>query len=105
MGGVKEDLVAFPVFHHLPSVHNVHPVRHIGHHPKVMGDEDNRKVPLLLDLVDQLQDTGLDGHVQGCGGLVADEDQTAPPAGECPQPASAQWPFSWRPLFSYAVPE
>ena len=39
-----------------------------------MGDEDNGQVALLLDLVDQLQDLGLNGNVQSGGGLVADQD-------------------------------
>ena len=39
-----------------------------------MGDVDDGQVHLLLDVLDQLQNLGLDGHVQGGGGLVADED-------------------------------
>ena len=38
-----------------------------------MGDVDDRDAALLLDAADQLQDLGLDRHVQCRGGLIADE--------------------------------
>ena len=39
-----------------------------------MGDVDGGQVVLLLHGFDEVQDLGLDGHIQGGGGLVADED-------------------------------
>ena len=73
MAGVIEDLVDGAGLHNLAGVHHVHIVRHLGHHPQVVGDVDDRDAPLLLDAADQLQDLGLDGHIQGGGGLVADQ--------------------------------
>ena len=72
--GVVEDLLAPAEFHDLPRVHHRHPVGHIGHHAQVVGDEDDGEVVALLDLVDELQNLGLDGHIQSRGGLVADQD-------------------------------
>ena len=39
-----------------------------------MGDVDDRELHLLLDALDEFEDLGLDGHVQGRGGLVTDQD-------------------------------
>ena len=38
-----------------------------------MGDEDVRQVELVLDVLEQVDDLRLDGHVQGRHRLVADD--------------------------------
>ena len=73
MAGIVEDLVDGARLHDAARVHHVHEVRNLGHHAQVMGDVDNADAALRLDAFDQLQDLGLDGHVQRGGGLVADE--------------------------------
>ena len=70
----EEDLFAGARLHDLARVHDVDPVGHIGHDAQVVGDEDDGEVTLFLDIVDELQNLGLNGHVQRSGGLVADED-------------------------------
>ncbi|MCK7577172.1 MAG: hypothetical protein MZV65_15925 [Chromatiales bacterium] len=39
--------------------------------------KSTRHAEVLLEGLDQVEDLGLDGHVQGRGGLVADEDLAA----------------------------
>ncbi len=57
----------------MPRVHDHDVVGQLGHHPQVVGDDDDRRVELLLQVQDQIQDLGLHGDVQGRGGLVGDE--------------------------------
>ena len=74
MGRLEEDLFGGTGLHDLTGIHDVDAVGHVGDDAQVMGDEDNGQVALLLDLVDQFQDLGLNGNVQSGGGLVADQD-------------------------------
>ena len=53
--------------------HDHHPVCHVGHHAHVVRDEQDRGAGLALDLVEEIEDLGLDGHVECGGGLVGDE--------------------------------
>ena len=39
-----------------------------------MGDEDNTRTGLFLELLDELDDLGLDGHVQSGGGLIGNDE-------------------------------
>lgn len=73
MLGVVEDLVDGAGLHDLAGVHHVHIVCHLCHNAKVVGNVDDRDAALLLDAADQLQNFGLNGHIQRGGGLVADE--------------------------------
>jgi hypothetical protein len=57
----------------LPGVHHRDPVGASGDHPQIVGDQDHRHAQALPQVVDQLQDLLLDGHVQGGGRLVGDE--------------------------------
>jgi hypothetical protein len=68
------------VLHHLAGIEHGHAVRHLGDHTQVVGDHQHRRAQLALEPLDQLQNLGLDGDVQGRGGLVGDDQ--AGPAGE-----------------------
>ena len=72
--GVVKDLLAGADLHNVPGVHDGNAVGHIGHHAQVVGNIDGSEVVFLLKILDELEDLGLDGHIQGGGGLVADED-------------------------------
>src|SRR5699024_19579 len=74
VGGVVEDIVGSALFHHAAGVHDHHIVGHAGHHAKIVGDEHDGGVDLLLELHQKIQDLRLDGHVQGGGGLVGDDE-------------------------------
>ena len=59
----------------LARVHDQHPVARLGDHRQVVGDEDQAQPELPPKSLEQLQDLGLDHHVEGRGGLVADDDR------------------------------
>ena len=60
-------------FHHLPGVHQRHAVRHLRDDGQVVGNEQQRHVLRALQVLQQLQNLRLDGHVQRRGGLVGDQ--------------------------------
>ena len=71
---IFKHLVGGAVLHDLAAVHDLHRVRVPGHDAQIVGDDDQRRAEALPQLVQLLQHLGLDGDVQGGGGLVADED-------------------------------
>jgi len=76
-----EDLVDGAGLHDLACVHHVHIIGHLCHNAQIMGDVNDRDAALTLDAADQLQDLGLNGHIQCRGGLVT--DQQVGVAGQC----------------------
>ena len=74
MRRLKENLFARARFHNFAGIHHVHPVRHVGDDAKVVRDEDDGKMALFFDFVDQLEDFRLHGNVQCGSRLVADQD-------------------------------
>jgi hypothetical protein len=68
-----EEIGAVGGFDDLTGVHDRQPVRGLGHHPQVMGDEEHRQPGLRLQPLEQAQHLGLNGDVQGRGGLVGDQ--------------------------------
>ena len=59
--------------HGPPRVHHQQVVGHVGDDAEVVGDEDDRGAELLLQVLEQVEDLRLDGHVQGGGRLVGDQ--------------------------------
>ncbi len=74
MLGRAIDVIQRPLFHDLPVVHDHDFVRDICDHTQIMGNEQDRHIQLLLQIVEQFQDLSLDGHVQSCRGLVCDQN-------------------------------
>ena len=68
-----EQLTGLGLLGHLAGVHDDHPVGAPGDHAHVVGDEDHGHGQLLAEVVDEVEDLGLDGDVEGRGGLVGDE--------------------------------
>ena len=54
-------------------VHHHDVVGDVGDHAQVVGDHDERRVRLALQVQQQVEDLGLDGRVQRRGGLVRDD--------------------------------
>ena len=71
MQGVGEELLRGGQLHHVAQVHDADAVADILHHAQVVGDEEVGQVLLLLQVGQQVEDLGLDGHVQSGHGLVA----------------------------------
>ena len=59
--------------HDPARVHDRHPVRAAGDDAQVVGDQDDRHAQPLPQVVDELQDLLLDGHVERGGRLVGDQ--------------------------------
>ena len=68
-----EQLVGARLLHLAARVHHHHPVGVLGDHAHVVGDEDDRGAERVLQLAHQVEDLGLDGHVERRGRLVGDE--------------------------------
>ena len=60
----KYDRLVLRNFHNLPQVHDRDPVRNMPHHGKVMRDEEQRDPSFLLDIHQQVDNGGLNGHIQ-----------------------------------------
>ena len=62
--------------HDAARVHDDHAVGELRDEPEVVGDEDDRRVRLLLGRLDHLDDLRLDRHVERRRRLVGDEDRS-----------------------------
>jgi hypothetical protein len=74
MLGVGEDLVGRPALGDAARVHDAERVAHARHHAEGVGDEDDRGAKPDREFLDDLEDLGLDGDVEGARGLVRDQD-------------------------------
>ena len=92
--GPRVDLVAGALLDDLAEVHHRDPVGDVAHDRQVVGDEDVGEAELVLQHLEQVDDAGLDRHVERRHGLVehdqlglegqrpGDADALALPAGE-----------------------
>ena len=60
--------------HHPAEVHDRDAVRDVLHHRDVVGDEEQREAEPALEILQQVDDLGLDGHVQGRDRLVRHDE-------------------------------
>ena len=81
MSGFVKDLVAAAALHNGSRVHHADAVADIGDDAQIVGNEHDAHMDLILQLLKQLQNLGLNGHVQSRGGLV--RDQQLGIAGQC----------------------
>ena len=72
-----EYLVHRALLHDTPGVHDHHVVRHLSDDTQVVGDEHDGGIDLILQVAQQIQYLRLDGHVQGRGRLIGDDDPGA----------------------------
>ncbi len=72
-----EDLLDVPALDDRAVVHHQDPVGQVVHHAQVVRDEQQRGAGGGPDAGQQVEDLGLDGHVQGGDRFVAD-DQAGP---------------------------
>ena len=75
MGRLRKHRGRRALFHTVALVHDEHAVGHLSHHAHVVRDEHHRHVQLLLQCTDQLQDFGLDGHIQRRGRLIRNQQR------------------------------
>ena len=68
-----EDLVGSAVLHNVAGVHDGDLLAHGSHNAQIVGDHDDAHAQLLAQILHQLKDLCLNGHVQCGGGLVSDQ--------------------------------
>ena len=74
MKGALKERLSPGALYDLTRVHDRHFIRLLRHHTQVMSDEQEGHPQPLLQLLHQLQDLGLDGHVQSGGRFIRYQD-------------------------------
>ena len=74
MAGTAVQLLGGRHLAEAPQEHHDHPVGQVAHHVEIVGDEQVRQPPLLLQIAQQVQNLCLYGHVQRAHRLVADDE-------------------------------
>ena len=69
-----EDILGGAGLDDLALGHDADPVGHLADDAEVVGDQQHRHAEALLQVLQQLQDLGLDGDVEGRGRLVGDQE-------------------------------
>ncbi len=64
-------------FAKVAGIHDADPVAGFGHHPQVVGDEQDRCNFRLPQAAHQVQDLGLNGDIEVGGGLIGNQQQRA----------------------------
>ncbi len=72
---IVEDALDRALLHDPAPVHDQHLVGDLGDDAHVVGDEHHRHAVAGLQALDEVEDLGLGGDVEGGGRLVGDEDQ------------------------------
>ena len=68
--GMAEHRLDVPLLHQHAPLHHRRAGAELPHHVQVVGDEQHGDAGLPVQLFQKLQNLGLDGHVQGGGGLI-----------------------------------
>src|SRR5579864_2978782 len=68
-----EDLLGGSLLDDLARVHDEHALAQAGDDSEVVGDENDRRTGLLVEVAQQLEDLRLHGHVECGRGLVGDQ--------------------------------
>ena len=70
MSGSLVDVEGGPHLDELAQIHDSDGIGHVLDHGQVVGDEDIGEMPTALEFLQEVQDLGLDGDVQGRDGFV-----------------------------------
>ena len=73
MPRLVEQLVHGRLLDGVPGVHDHHAIGQLGHQAQVVRDQHQRGVELAQRIAEHFEDLGLDGHVEGGGRLVRDQ--------------------------------
>ena len=61
-------------FDHLALFQHRDPVGHVGHNGEVVRDQEEAHAALLHQAAKQVEDLRLEHHIQGCRGLVSNQE-------------------------------
>ena len=78
--GLRQQGASVPLLHDLAAVEDDGAAAKLADHAEVVGDEGDGGAQLVPQTAHQIQHLGLDGHIQGGGGLI--RDQQLRPAGQ-----------------------
>jgi len=73
MVGVGEKSVSGSNFDHITGIHHIQAVGHLTDNAQGVGDENDRAITLLHQLVQQSQNLILDGDIEGGAGFIGNE--------------------------------
>ena len=62
----------FGNLNHTSQIHDYDPVADMFNHAEVMADEQIGQIHVVFQVHEQIEDLGLDGHIQGSNGFVTD---------------------------------
>jgi hypothetical protein len=62
--------VNLSLFNNTTGVHHSNSVAEFSSQSQVVGDQDDRGAPVLVDTLHKIQDLGLDGYIESGGWLV-----------------------------------
>ena len=85
------DLVLVAELDHLPEVHHGDAVGDVAHHGQVVGDEEVGQAELGLQVAEQVDDLGLDRHVER-GHRLVETSSFGPSASARAMPMRWRWP-------------
>lgn len=75
MDGVVDDPVPLAEFDEAAPAHDRDPVAEVADHSDIVADEEIREPLALLEVLEQIDDLGLDRHVKSAGRLVTDNER------------------------------
>jgi len=86
---IGEDPFGWSTFYDLSGLHDSHLIAEIADDVQVVGDEQICEPFLLLQVLEQVQNLGLDGNIKGAGGFVQDQETGRGGQGACDADALA----------------
>src|SRR6266542_6903817 len=72
--GVREELVGVGLLDDLSRVHDVDALRHARDNAEVVRDQDERRAELARQVLEQVEDLRLNGHIESGRGLVGEDE-------------------------------
>ena len=73
MARALEQIIGARLLDLAAGIHHHHPVGVLGDDPHIVGDQDDRGAQRILQLPHQIEDLGLDRHIERCRRLVGDQ--------------------------------
>jgi hypothetical protein len=68
------DGIGIALLDNLTMVHDDDAITHVSHHRQIVGDEQQSKFQLFLEVFEQVQNLRLHTHIKRANGLIADEE-------------------------------
>ena len=74
MGRIRKKRIHICLFHYPAAVHYRHLITDFCHHTQIVGDKQNGGSDLLFQVIHQIQDLGLYGHIQSCCRFIGNQN-------------------------------